>query len=97
MEEARETPVLNVVDPANVAETKSFPPRLVLIISFTLFCVALAALWVLAVERWQRISYDDPGKLLVQSVYHSVVDCSNRLLARLPWGGLRVWRRDRNE
>jgi capsule polysaccharide export protein KpsE/RkpR len=99
MEEARETPVLNVVDPANVPETKSFPPRLVLIVAFTFFCLAVSAVWILAVERWQRISYDDPGKLLVQSVHQSVVDTSSRVLARLHWDRLRAWRgaRRRNE
>jgi capsule polysaccharide export protein KpsE/RkpR len=85
MEEARETPVLNVVDPANLPETKSFPPRLVLIVASTFVCLGLGALWILAGERWQNISYDDPTKLLIQNVHLSAVNFGRRVVARLPW------------
>jgi uncharacterized protein involved in exopolysaccharide biosynthesis len=95
MEEARETPVLNVVDPANLPERKSFPPRLVLMIGFTFFCVALGSVWILAAEHWQRISYDDPTKLLVQDVHRSVVDGSSAVLRRLPWDRLKALGRKR--
>jgi capsule polysaccharide export protein KpsE/RkpR len=92
MEEARETPVLNVVDPANLPETKSFPPRLLLIIASTFICVAMGAVWVLAVDRWHDISYDDPTKLLVQNVRQSVVDYGRRVVSRFPWGRLTALR-----
>jgi uncharacterized protein involved in exopolysaccharide biosynthesis len=95
MEEARETPVLNIVDPANLPERKSFPPRLVLMTGFTFFCVALGAFWILAAEHWQRISYDDPTKLLVQDVHRSVVDCSSAVLRRLPGDRLKALGRKR--
>jgi capsule polysaccharide export protein KpsE/RkpR len=99
MEEARETPVLNVVDPANLAETKSFPPRLLLIVAATFICVGLGAFWILAVERWQSISFDNPAKLLVQNIHQSVFDYSSRVVERLPWDGLKALRRKlfRNE
>lgn len=93
MEEARETPVLNIVDPANLPETKSFPPRLVLIVAATFVCVGFGALWILALEHWHSISYDDPAKLLIQNVHQSAVDCVRRVVARLPWDGLRALRR----
>jgi capsule polysaccharide export protein KpsE/RkpR len=95
MEEARETPVLNVVDPANLPETKSFPPRLVLILASTFVCVGLGAFWILAEERWQNISYDDPTKLLIQNVHQSAVNYGRRVVARLPWDGLTALRRKR--
>jgi capsule polysaccharide export protein KpsE/RkpR len=95
IEEARETPVLNIVDPANLPERKSFPPRLVLILGSTFVIVALGALWILAVERWQCISYDDPAKLLVQNVRQSVNDFGSRVVEHLPWGGLKSLRRKR--
>jgi capsule polysaccharide export protein KpsE/RkpR len=99
MEEARETPVLNVVDPASLPERKSFPPRLVLIIASTFGCIAIGALWILALERWNSISYDDPTKLLIQNVRQSVVDYGNRVLGRFPWDGLKALGRNhfRNE
>ncbi len=99
MEEARETPVLNVIDPASLPARKSFPPRLVLIIASTFFCVAMGVVWVLAVEHWQSRSYDNPTKLFVQNVHQSVVDYRSRVVERLPWDGLQALRRKlfRNE
>jgi hypothetical protein len=95
MEEARETPVLNVVDPANLPDRKSFPPRLVLIIASSLLCVIAAGLWILALESWQSVSYDDPTKLLAQNVYRSVVDYGGRVVGYLPWDRLKALRRER--
>ncbi|HWY57346.1 MAG TPA: hypothetical protein VNZ03_22975 [Terriglobales bacterium] len=95
MEEARETPVLNIVDPASLPERKSFPPRLVLIIASTLMCVALGVVWILAAERWQGISYDDPTKLFLQNIRQSVVDSGTTFVARLPWDRLKGLRRNR--
>jgi capsule polysaccharide export protein KpsE/RkpR len=95
MEEARETPVLNVIDPASLPARKSFPPRLMLIVASTFLWVALAALWILAVERWQSISYDDPTKLLAQNVRQSVVEYSSKVVGRLPWDRLKAVRRER--
>jgi len=95
MEEARETPVLNVVDPANLPEVKSFPPRLVLIMASTFFCVTLGAVWILAAERWHNIGYDDPTKVLAQTVHQSVFDYGRRVVGRLPWDALKGLRRRR--
>ena len=95
MEEARETPVLNVVDPANLPERKSFPPRLVLIIASTFVCVSLGAVWILALDHWHNISYDDPTKLLVQNVHQSIIDYGGRAVGHLPWDRLKALRRKR--
>jgi len=85
MEEARESTVLNVVDAANLPEKKSFPPRLILMLSATLISVLFAALSIFAKDRWQRISYDDPAKLLIQSVGRSVSRTIRRIAGLLRW------------
>jgi capsule polysaccharide export protein KpsE/RkpR len=95
MEEARETPVLNVVDPASLPERKSFPPRLVLILASTFVCATLGALWILALDRWHNISYDNPTKLLIQNVGQSAANYGRRLFERLPWERLKVLRTKR--
>jgi len=95
MEEARETPVLNVVDPANLPEKKSFPPRLLLLLGFTVFAVAMGSLWILAKERWRSISYDDPGKLLAQNIYQSIAERSSRVISHLPGRRFKRLRRER--
>jgi capsule polysaccharide export protein KpsE/RkpR len=90
MEEARETPVLNVIDPANLPERKSFPPRLLLILLSTFICIALGVVWIVAAEHWQGISFDDPTKMLVQTVHQSVIDYGSRV-----WDGMKAVRRKR--
>jgi capsule polysaccharide export protein KpsE/RkpR len=97
MEEARETPVLNIVDPASLPERKSFPPRLLLIIASTLLCMALGALWILGAERWRNIGYDNPAKLLVQNVHQSAVGYGKRVFGRLPLDRLKGLGRKRHQ
>lgn len=78
VEEVRDTPSVKVLDSAVVPETKSFPPRFLVI----LLCAVLASLgaisWVLAHARWQRTDPSDPGKVLAQEVFESVN-------AKMPW------------
>jgi uncharacterized protein involved in exopolysaccharide biosynthesis len=70
--EAKEIPSVKVLDPANVPERKSFPPRLVVMLLGTFFCLALAAGWVLARERWEEIDSHAPPKLFAHEVLHTV-------------------------
>lgn len=88
-EEARETPVLNIVDPANLPERKSFPPRLVLMLASTFVFGALACLWILVLDHWRNLSYDDPGKLLAQSIGRSLVGHGRRVVEWLSWKNLK--------
>ncbi len=85
MEEARQTPVLNIVDPANFPERKSFPPRLVLIAASTLLCLILATIWIFVRERWQNTNYDDPSKLLFQTMGHAIAAPLRKFFGRIPW------------
>ena len=72
VEEARETPSVKVLDPADVPEQKSFPPRMLLMLCGTLLVMAAASGWILARERWQQIDPADPGKVLAIDVYQTV-------------------------
>ena len=68
VEEARETPSVKVLDPADVPEKKSFPPRTLIVILGTLIVVICAAVWILAAARWQEIDPNDPGKRLATEI-----------------------------
>ncbi len=72
VEEAKEIPVVKVLDPANVPEKKSFPPRLLIVILGTLFGVALGVTWVLGNTMWQEIDPADPRKVFAQEVFATV-------------------------
>lgn len=71
IQEAKDTPVLSVLDAPGVPEKKSFPPRLVVTLILTfLIGVGICAL-VLLEDLWDRTSELDPRKVLLRSMYAS--------------------------
>src|SRR5581483_10213314 len=67
--EAKEIPTVKVLDPANVPEKKSFPPRLQIMLVGTFLASALAVMAIFAKERWNGIGADDPIKVFTQEVF----------------------------
>ena len=76
--EAKELPSVKVLDPPNIPERKSFPPRLAIMVLGTFLCWATVTLWILAKARWQEIPAHDPQRIFVQEVLRTVN-------ARMPW------------
>jgi uncharacterized protein involved in exopolysaccharide biosynthesis len=68
IEEAKDVPVVTVIDPPGVPEKKSFPPRLLLTLLLTFLSFAAAAALILMRERWSRVNPGDPRKKLVVEV-----------------------------
>jgi len=68
IEEAKEIPVVKVLDVANVPEKKSFPPRLITTILGTMLALTAAVAWIFGSELWKKRDARDPRKLLVQEV-----------------------------
>ena len=62
IEEAKEIPVVSVIDPPSWPEKRSFPPRLLIALGGTVFGVACAALFVLLRRSWNEMSPDDPRR-----------------------------------
>lgn len=81
VEEAKETPAVKVLDPPDVPERKSYPPRLLLMILGTFAAFGLGVFWILGKARWQAVSAADPGKQLADEI----------LLAMRAWVP-RTWR-----
>jgi capsule polysaccharide export protein KpsE/RkpR len=71
IQEAKEVPTVNVVDPAYVPEKKSSPKRLLIISVLTFLSLAGACTWILGEVHWQRVSDDDPRKQLTLHVWDS--------------------------
>ncbi|MGH9688092.1 MAG: GumC family protein [Candidatus Acidiferrales bacterium] len=69
VEEAKETPSVKVLDPANIAEKPSSPNRLLIIFGGGGLCLLAAAAWVLGQSKWEQIDPNDPGKMLTQEVF----------------------------
>jgi uncharacterized protein involved in exopolysaccharide biosynthesis len=80
IEEARQIPSVKVLDPADIPEKKSWPPRLPITMAGTFLAVSAAILWVLASAAWGEIDPEDERK---------------RILAGLVESGRNLWRRTR--
>lgn len=72
VQEAKETPSVKVLDPPNVPEKKSFPPRLLIMSLGGLLSLVFGALWLLGNNTWQETDSQNPAKSFLQHVYTGV-------------------------
>src|SRR5271154_4667081 len=82
IEEAKDTPIVSIIDPPLIAEKKSFPPRLLVILILTSLSVAGASALILLGDRWRLVDPSDPRKLLAHEMGNSL----RTQLRRLPLG-----------
>ncbi|HEX4308526.1 MAG TPA: Wzz/FepE/Etk N-terminal domain-containing protein [Acidobacteriaceae bacterium] len=72
IEEAKDVPVVSVIDAPGIPEKKSFPPRLLVALLFTLFAVGATAMFVLFRQRWRLVGERDARKLLAREIAGSL-------------------------
>ncbi len=72
IQEAKDVPVVGVIDAPGIPEKKSFPPRLLLALLLTVIATSIAAATLLAWQRWLHISPGDPRKVLAQEIFASL-------------------------
>ncbi len=72
VQEAKETPSVKVLDPSNVPEKKSFPPRGLIGLGGAVFAGVLGALWLLGSESWKQLDPQDARKVLASEVGGSI-------------------------
>lgn len=68
IQEAKEIPVIKVIDAPGIPEKKSFPPRSLFSIVLAGLLMTAAAGWILARERWACLNPDDPRKKFVGQI-----------------------------
>ena len=68
IEEAKDTPVVNVIDPPGIPQKKSFPPRALLTLLLTFLSFATASGLILARHYWSVMPQDDPRKIFAGEV-----------------------------
>jgi uncharacterized protein involved in exopolysaccharide biosynthesis len=78
VQEAKETPSVKVLDPPDVPEKKSFPPRLLIITLGAMLAMVGSVVWVFVKQAWDQTEQGDPQKVFAQEVILTV-------RARLPW------------
>lgn len=74
VQEAKEVPSVKVLDPGSNPESRSFPPRLLLIAlgGFLGFCIGIS--WLFATAMWTGMDPLDPRKLLAEEVFGTVAE-----------------------
>jgi uncharacterized protein involved in exopolysaccharide biosynthesis len=82
IEEAKDTPVVAVIDQPLVAEKKSFPPRLLMMLLLTAFCAGATSFYIVLRHQWQEVSPGDPRKILAQEITTTVRGELERRLQR---------------
>jgi uncharacterized protein involved in exopolysaccharide biosynthesis len=71
IEEAKDTPVVAVIDQPLVAEKKSFPPRLLVILLLTMLAVGATSFYIILRSMWEHVAAGDPRKVLAQDIADS--------------------------
>ena len=78
VQEAKEIPTVKVLDPPNLPEKKSFPPRTLITLLGAVLAFACGVAWVFGRTRWEQTDPSNPGKVLAQEVFDTV-------RAAMPW------------
>lgn len=77
IEEAKDVPVLSVIDPPGVPEKKAFPPRLLLTAALTMTVFTSACVLIVLRDRWTNLMPSDPRRQLIAEIA-STLSVSNR-------------------
>jgi capsule polysaccharide export protein KpsE/RkpR len=95
IEEAKEIPVVKVLDPSDVPE-KPLPKRRLIVMLGTSLSFAFAVVWVLGSRIWRQMDPQDSRKQLGQEVGQRIVAVCSRLAARVPAiGRISAWWKER--
>jgi capsule polysaccharide export protein KpsE/RkpR len=74
IQEAKEVPVVKILDPANVPERKSFPPRGTVAFLGALLAMTGAIAWIILLQVWHNTEPSNPKKLLLQGMWRDVIN-----------------------
>jgi uncharacterized protein involved in exopolysaccharide biosynthesis len=68
IQEAKDVPVVSVIDAPGIPEKKSFPPRPLLALLIAATSVVAASVLLLAQSQWLLVSESDPVKILANQI-----------------------------
>lgn len=80
IQEAKEIPTLNVIDPANLPEKKSWPPRLLIVVLGTVLSLGVAVAVIFGSERIQSLKSDDPRRRIAERAAESLSQLRSRIV-----------------
>jgi len=68
IQEAKEIPVVRVIDSPAIPEKKSFPPRALFTLLLTLLAISAASAWIIIRHHWEQVHSADPRKALSRRI-----------------------------
>jgi capsule polysaccharide export protein KpsE/RkpR len=69
IQEAKEIPTIRVIDPPNLPEKKSWPPRLLIIMETIASALVATMIWVVGSDHWESIDRRSPGKAFATHIW----------------------------
>lgn len=72
IQEAKDTPKVQMLDVPERPEVKSFPPRTMIVLACVLLSLCFASGWVIAQDKWETIDPLNPGKQLAEEVSRTI-------------------------
>jgi capsule polysaccharide export protein KpsE/RkpR len=82
IQEAKDLPVVSVIDAPAIPEKKSFPPRLLLAALLTSFAAVATATAILFLHRWSLVEHSDPRRQLAEAIWTDTRAGWNRVVGR---------------
>ena len=72
VQEAKETPSVRVLDPPNLPDKKSYPPRLLILVLGAVLSFSFGIVWLLGSAVWRETDSQNPAKAFLRDVYTGV-------------------------
>jgi uncharacterized protein involved in exopolysaccharide biosynthesis len=80
--EAKELPIVRVMDAGVASEKRSSPIRSLIVAGSVFGALVLACFWVMGRHRWEQVPADDPYRLLASDVAGEVKSALRKLQGR---------------
>lgn len=72
VEEAKDIPIVSVIDAPGIAEKKAFPPRALLTLLLTFLTLVVVSAHIILRARWEQVDPADSRKILFQHIVFTV-------------------------
>jgi len=69
IQEAKDIPVISMIDAPGIPEKKSFPPRTLLTLIMTMVVVGATCVWLIFRHHWNSLSAHDPRRIFARDVF----------------------------